>query len=323
VQTSAKGAAFIAAHEGVVTKAYRDTAGVWTIGVGHTAGAGPPKPVKGMAISRDEAMAIFGRDLGKFERRVGAALPGVPQNAFDGAVSFDFNTGAIDKASWVRALAKGDTDAARRGLMQWTKAGGRTVAGLVRRRKAEARLIFTGEYGPEASGLAPSVAAKRAPHEVRELQTALASLGFYRGVVDGISGPRTKAAIRAYQQTHPDLVSDGIAGSATRAALARDMAARVGAGKAAVGGLAGLLAALFAAVAGGAWGWAIGLVLAAIGVAWAARFGWRYRDELTRALRGSAREASPGAEAGDSIERKGDAAVGRPHGRAESDAKPS
>ena len=31
--------------------------------------------------------------------------------------------------------------------MRWTRAGGRTVSGLVRRRDAEARLIFEGDYG--------------------------------------------------------------------------------------------------------------------------------------------------------------------------------
>ena len=298
MRTSAKGAAFIAAHEGVVTKAYRDAGGVWTIGVGHTAAAGEPRPVKGMTISRDEALAIFRRDLERYERRVEAALlkstsdtsdvpKRVAQHIFDGAVSFDFNTGAIDKASWVRALAKGDVSAARRGLMRWTKAGGRSIAGLVRRREAEARLIFIGEYGPETTGASASVAAKRAPHEVRELQTALATLGLYQGRIDGISGPRTEAAIRAYQQSHPDLAADGIAGPATRAALERDMAARNGAGRAAGGGVAGLLAALFANGAGGPWGWAIGLAVAAAAVAWVTRFAWRYRDELRRVFRGT------------------------------------
>lgn len=69
MQTSTRGVAFIAAHEGVVTRAYRDVGGVMTIGVGHTAAAGPPKPVPGMTISRDEAFAILARDLPKYERR--------------------------------------------------------------------------------------------------------------------------------------------------------------------------------------------------------------------------------------------------------------
>jgi lysozyme len=45
MNTSEEGVAFIAAQEGLVTRAYRDAAGIWTIGVGHTAAAGPPIPV--------------------------------------------------------------------------------------------------------------------------------------------------------------------------------------------------------------------------------------------------------------------------------------
>ena len=76
MQVSGKGVAFIAAHEGVVTRSYRDAAGMWTIGVGHTAAAGPRVPVAGMTITREEAFAILARDLPKYERRVAKVLPG-------------------------------------------------------------------------------------------------------------------------------------------------------------------------------------------------------------------------------------------------------
>ncbi|MEQ8699426.1 MAG: lysozyme, partial [Bauldia litoralis] len=142
MRVSDKGLAFIADHEGVVTRAYRDVAGVWTIGIGHTAAAGAPKPRAGMTITRAEAFAILARDLPRYERRVAAALTAIGQRAFDGAVSFDFNTGAVHRASWVKAYRAGNLTAARLGLMKWVKAGGRTVRGLVRRREAEARLIF-------------------------------------------------------------------------------------------------------------------------------------------------------------------------------------
>ena len=76
MRTSERGVAFIAALEGVVTRAYRDVAGVWTIGVGHTAAAGPPKPVAGMTISRAEAFRILAGDLPRYEARVDRALLG-------------------------------------------------------------------------------------------------------------------------------------------------------------------------------------------------------------------------------------------------------
>ncbi len=92
----------------------------------------------------------------EFERRVSTALPDVSQTVFDGAVSFDFNTGAIHKASWVKAFNRGDRATARRKLMLWVKAGGRTLTGLVNRREAEARLIFDGDYGSLADRGTPS-----------------------------------------------------------------------------------------------------------------------------------------------------------------------
>jgi lysozyme len=263
MQTSAKGVAFIAALEGVVTRAYRDVAGVWTIGVGHTAAAGPPAPAAGMTVTRGEAFAILSRDLAACERRVRAALPGVPQTVFDGAVSFDFNTGAIHRATWVRRYRAGDMEGARAALAQWVNAGGRTIPGLRRRREAEARLIFEGRYGPEGDGAAPAVVAKRTPPDVRDLQTALATLGFYTGAIDGVSGPRTEAALRAYQAAHPDLVVDGIAGPATRASIERDLAARRQIGGPGIVGIFGTLAAWLASLAGGGGDWIIAAVAGA------------------------------------------------------------
>jgi len=162
MKTSTRGRDDIAAHEGVVLKAYRDVAGIWTIGVGHTAHAGPPKPKAGMKITRAEAMEIFARDLGKFEMRVGAALGDVPQHVFDGAVSFDYNTGAIHRASWAKSYRRGDMAAAERQLMLWNKAGGRVVKGLTNRRKAEADLIFRGRYRSRATERAEKIATATA-----------------------------------------------------------------------------------------------------------------------------------------------------------------
>jgi lysozyme len=229
MKTSAKGVAFIAAHEGIVTKAYRDAAGVWTIGVGHTAAAGGLKPVQGMVITRGQALEILASDLPKFETRVDTAMPGIPQTVHDGSTSFDFNTGAIHKATWVKNYMAGNLAAARASLLTWNKAGGKTLAGLVRRRADEQRLIFDGDYGAiDASILgsdaAPSVS--KTVDEIKDYQQDLATLGFYHGAIDGIAGPATKAAVLAYQKSHPDLVPDGIVGPATRASLERDIKAR-------------------------------------------------------------------------------------------------
>ena len=55
---------------------------------------------------------------------------------------------------------------------------------------------------------------------VAGVQAALTALGFDPGGVDGVSGPRTRAAILAFQQG-AELAADGIVGPMTRAALGR------------------------------------------------------------------------------------------------------
>src|SRR5690606_10106222 len=94
MKTSSAGVAFIRRHEGAVLSAYRDPAGVLTIGVGHTSAAGPPVVKPGMKITLEEADAILKRDLARFEESV-SRLVKVPlsQPQFDALVSFTFNLG--------------------------------------------------------------------------------------------------------------------------------------------------------------------------------------------------------------------------------------
>src|SRR5437762_90587 len=100
MKTSTKGLIALMNREAVVLKTYRDTKGILTIGVGHTAAAGDPKPEAGLIISLAQALDIFRRDIAKYEAGVNAAVK-VPlqQHEFDALVSFHFNTGAIGKAT--------------------------------------------------------------------------------------------------------------------------------------------------------------------------------------------------------------------------------
>ncbi len=228
MKTSEKGVAFIAAHEGLVTRAYRDVAGVWTIGFGHTSKAGAPKVTPNMTITLAQARSILATDLARFEARVRKVGVFHSQTGFDGAVSFDFNTGAIHRASWVKQYARGNYSAARLGLMRWANAGGRRVAGLVRRRRAEAELILGGKYG-ETSGssyVSGSSHAAGAGDDIRQLQKDLTALGLDPGPIDGVQGSKTRAAIRRLQKLHENLVVDGIAGPASRAAIQRMLRAK-------------------------------------------------------------------------------------------------
>ena len=103
MRTSLAGAFSIIAHEAIVLTRYRDSRGVWTIGVGHTAAAGAPDPAAfGGAMTLGQAIELFRRDLAQFERRVNAAFEvKLRQHEFDAAVSFDFNNGGAE-GTWRR-----------------------------------------------------------------------------------------------------------------------------------------------------------------------------------------------------------------------------
>jgi lysozyme len=124
LRMSADGRAKLMQREGVRTKAYRDSVGVWTIGVGHTAAAGPPHPVAGMEISRAEVDRLLSRDLGQYEKAVNAAVR-VPlsQGQFDALVSFCFNIGigGFKGSTVVKLLNKRDYRGAADAFMKWVK----------------------------------------------------------------------------------------------------------------------------------------------------------------------------------------------------------
>jgi hypothetical protein len=63
-------------------------------------------------------------------------------------------------------------------------------------------------------------AESRGSSDVAALQVALHNRGLYAGTIDGIAGPQTRGAVRAFQR-RAGLVPDGIAGPRTRRALGR------------------------------------------------------------------------------------------------------
>jgi lysozyme len=143
LNTSNKGLALIKEFEGLKLSAYLCPANVWTIGYGHTAAAGPPSVRPGKTITQGEADDILRRDLVRYERGV-ERLVKVPlnQSQFDALVSFCFNVGegALGKSTLLKKLNRGEYASVPGELMKWTKGGGKELPGLVRRRRAEAKL---------------------------------------------------------------------------------------------------------------------------------------------------------------------------------------
>jgi len=148
---SEEGLALTKGFEGLRLTAYQDVAGVWTIGYGHTG----PEVVSGMTISEAEAEALLLADLAEAIACVNQAVTGaLSQCQFDALVDFCFNAGRGNflNSTLLRKLNLGDVAGAAAQLGLWIHAGGKVVAGLVRRRKAEATLFLSVSTAEAAAG---------------------------------------------------------------------------------------------------------------------------------------------------------------------------
>jgi lysozyme len=145
MKTSAAGRAALTQREGLRLTAYRDSKGIPTVGVGHV-NATPPVTVMGMTISRAQADVLLAADLAPMEAVVNAAAPrGIPQNAFDAAVSLAFNIGAHGFAgsTVARKIASGDMSGAADAFLLWNK-----PPELMGRRRAERTQFLTPDDHP-------------------------------------------------------------------------------------------------------------------------------------------------------------------------------
>ena len=136
----AQAAGFISSFEGCRLSAYMCSAGVWTIGYGHT------EDVKeGDTCTEEQAKAWLIDDIRETQALL-AYYVNVPvtQNEFIALVSLAFNVGvgALMKSKLLRKLNSGDRDGAAEEFLDFDLANGKRVAGLTRRRKAEHDLFF-------------------------------------------------------------------------------------------------------------------------------------------------------------------------------------
>lgn len=134
---SEKGLRLIKNFEGCRLTAYKCSAGVWTIGWGHTAGV-----KQGMTITQKQADDMLKTDLVVYENHVKSLKREFNQNEFDALVSFCYNCGIGS----LKTLCKNRTNAQiAEALLLYNKAGGRVLEGLNRRRKAERELFLSGK----------------------------------------------------------------------------------------------------------------------------------------------------------------------------------
>ena len=142
--------------EGVRSKPYQCPALLWTVGVGHVIDPNHAKvpmadrkalPIPAgwdRVLSANEIDDILRKDLARFEAGV-LRLIKVPltQGQFDALVSFSFNVGLgnLQNSTLRMKVNREDYDGAAEQFLVWTKAGGRVLPGLVKRRTHEKEMF--------------------------------------------------------------------------------------------------------------------------------------------------------------------------------------
>ena len=193
------GLALIKQFEGCRLTAYQCSAGVWTIGYGHTAGV-----YKGMKITQAQADAFLKQDIAKFEKYINNPsyvqfTDKLNQNQFDALVSFAFNLGQGN----VKKLCVG------RNINQIPSA----MPGLQRRRKAEAAL-----YNKKVENCTGTIAVKESEdYNMKTIKKGSKgnTVKVWQIIIgttpDGNFGSGTENATKTWQKNH-GLTADGIVG---------------------------------------------------------------------------------------------------------------
>ena len=110
----------------------------WTIGWGSTG-----KDIKrGTVWTQAQCDERFTEHVARFADGIARNLGGAAttQHQFDAMVSLHYNTGALLASTLFRLHKAGDHIGAQAQFARWVKASGKVMAGLVRRRAAEATL---------------------------------------------------------------------------------------------------------------------------------------------------------------------------------------
>jgi lysozyme len=130
---------------------------LWTIGVGHVLypeqGKMPIdqrdkfalKPEDSRVFSKEEVDKILEKDLQRFVAGVLRYCPdNLNENRLGALVSFAFNVGlgTLQRSTLRQKHNRGDFEGAKQEFLKFTKAGGKVLPGLVKRRNDEIALYF-------------------------------------------------------------------------------------------------------------------------------------------------------------------------------------
>lgn len=130
-------------YEGLRLESYRCPAGVWTIGYGHTKGV-----KEGVKITEAEAEQLLAEDCKYYERMVGLMvtepLSDLQMDALE-CLAYNIGVSALRGSTLMRLINAGEQDELRlrEAWSRWVYAGNKRLAGLERRRQAEADMYFS------------------------------------------------------------------------------------------------------------------------------------------------------------------------------------
>ena len=139
MKISEDGLELIKKFEGCETTAYQDSVGVWTIGFGHTKGV-----EEGQTCSIEDAESMLADEMDEYEGYINNMVKvELQQHEFDALVAWVYNLGPtnLGESTMLKVLNGGQFDRVPDEMNRWTRAGGKILEGLVRRRQAES-LMF-------------------------------------------------------------------------------------------------------------------------------------------------------------------------------------
>ncbi|MCB8448207.1 lysozyme [Klebsiella aerogenes] len=138
MQISNNGITKLKREEGERLKAYPDSRGIPTIGVGHTGNVDGKPVTLGMSITADKSSELLRADLRWVEDAI-SSLVRVPltQNQYDALCSLIFNIGksAFSGSTVLRQLNMKNYQTAADAFLMWKKAGKDTEILLPRRQR--------------------------------------------------------------------------------------------------------------------------------------------------------------------------------------------
>lgn len=165
-------------EEGCLLLSYKDSGGVWTIGIGCTTYQDGRKVAKGDRLTQAEADVLAQWHIEQVESRL-AALITVPlaDGQWDAIVSLVFNIGsaAFEHSTLLRKLNASDFAGAAAEFPRWCRVGLSENAGLLARRKRE-QAMFESALPDLASSVPEATSTIESPFDPGERKPMIPAL---------------------------------------------------------------------------------------------------------------------------------------------------